>query len=875
MQVFGDTLSTYDIQRAVEDGATVPIYYESRLARLDLDEAEKPHIDAEFEEVTEGEEEAHKEALKSDWSTLEALVGTEKRLGLLARDLVEHFEKRLAVMEGKAMIVCMSRRIAAELYAQIVALRPTWGGADDDAGAIKVVVTGSASDKPILKPHVRSKGARERLAERFKDPKDPLKIVIVRDMWLTGFDAPCLHTLYVDKPMQGHNLMQAIARVNRVFGDKPAGLIVDYLGIAPFLQKALLAHTASGGRGAPSRNQDEIVAVMLEQLEICRDVLHGFDIPGFLAAPPVQRLALLPQAREIVLSQRGSEGLSKDAPPDGYDRFVQASGKLTAAFAAASTDERSENIRDEVAVHQAIRAGLLKLETGRSTSGNDLSHAVRQIVANAVVPTEVIDVFAVAGLPKPDISILSPEFLAEVRGMPHKNLAAELLRRLLLDEVRARRQTNVVQGQKFSEMLEEALRRYRLRTITAVEVIEELIEIVGAMRETDTATSARKLSREESAFFDALAANASAVEVLKDKGLAFIARELTEVVRRTASIDWTQKKSVQAKLRLAVKKVLKAHGYPPDGTQQATILVLQQAEQLKINLTDGASDAPITVSDDAEPVAPETSALPSPLALVDGLISSQANTVLRVKTRRDGFEKALVFLAAVGLALLRQQSGGRVPEKALKAIGRFAGKPLSMGAWFELACAFAAELPIDRSDPVVTSVRALVTDDGKRSTLARTIETEVIPERNVFSHAVTATEEVVAAAEDELKALWAQLERDLDGLRSARLVAVAGMVDADPAAGTVRYQVRELHGSPAHFPIREATLRDKLDEKWTYILRGDRALSLAPVVACMLNEDGAGHGLFLAREVGSAAGQMVETVSLTSGAKRKIKAPAQ
>ncbi len=874
VQVFGDTISRYDIQRAVEDQATVPIYYESRLARLDLDEAEMPRVDADFEEVTEGEEEARKEALKSEWSTLEALVGTDKRLRLVARDIVEHFEKRLAALDGKGMIVCMSRRIAAELHDRIVELRPAWLGADDDSGAIKVVMTGSASDVPLLRRHVRTKGGRERLAERFKDPKDPLRLVIVRDMWLTGFDAPCLHTLYVDKPMQGHTLMQAIARVNRVHGDKPAGLVVDYLGIAPFLKKALATYAESGGKGAPSNQQEEIVAVMLEQLEICRDVLHGFDIPGFLAAPPPRRLALLPAARERILAQRGLEGPSKNAPKDGHDRYLQAAGKLTTAFAAAVPHERCDEVRDEVAFHQAVRAGLIKLETGRSTTGADLSHAVRQIVANAVVPTEVVDVFAVAGLPKPDLSILSPEFLAEIRGMEHKNLAAELLRRLLLDDVRRRQQTNVVQGRKFSEMLEDALRRYRARTITTVEVIDELLEIARAIREGDTASQARQLSREESAFFDALADNASAVDVLKDAGLAAIARELTTVVHRTASIDWTQKKSVQAKLRIAVKKVLKTHGYPPDGAERATQLVLEQAERLKINLSDGASDAPTTlVQDDPAPIPLETTLLPAPLAVIDGLVQSQPNAVLRVKTRRDGFEKALTFLAALALALLRERAGGQVPEVARKAIGGFAGKPISMGGWFELACSLAAALPPDPNDPLATSVRALVTADGKRSDLARAIETEVIPERNVFAHSVTATEEAVVAAEEQLRELWAQLERSLDGLRGARLVARAGVVEADPATGTVRYQVRQLHGNPAHFPIREETLRDKLEEPWTYVLRGERALSLAPLLACVASDDGSGHGLFLAREVGGAPGKSVETVGLVGG-KRKLVVPA-
>jgi type I restriction enzyme R subunit len=876
VQVFGDTISRYDIQRAVEDQATVPIYYENRLARLDLSEAEKPRVDAEFEEVTEGEEEASKEALKSEWSTLEALVGTEKRLQLVAADLVQHFEKRLAAMEGKALVVCMSRRIAAELHDRIKDLRPTWFAEDDDAGALKVVMTGSASDPEQLRPHVRTKARRERLAERFKDPRDPLKMVIVRDMWLTGFDAPCLHTLYVDKPMRGHNLMQAIARVNRVFGDKPGGLVVDYLGIASFLKEALRTYTASGGRGAAADDQERVVEAMLEQLAICRDVLHGFDIPGFLSAAPAVRLKLLPAAREHVLAQKGSEGQGKGAPLDGHDRFLQAAGKLTTAFAAAVPHERCDEVRDEVAFHQAVRAGLLKLETGRRTGGIDLGHAVRQIVANAVVPTEVVDVFAVAGLPKPDISILSPEFLADVRGMAHKNLAAALLQRLLQDEVRTRQQQNVVQGRKFSEMLEEALRRYRARTITSGEVIEALIEIARAMRDGDAAMTARNLSREESAFFDALADNQSAVDALKDAGIAAIARELTEVVHRTASIDWTQKKSVQAKLRLAVKKLLKTHGYPPDGAERATLLVLEQAERLKINLTEGASDAPTTPDGDEPAEAPRAvTALPAPLAIIDGLIGSQANVVLRVSTRLNGFEKALTFLAAVGLALLRERSGGQVPEKARKEIGRFEGKPISMGGWFELACAFAAGLPLDPADPVVTSVRALVTAEGARSDLARAIETEVIPHRNKVCHTVTATEETGAAIEDRLTEIWAQLERAVDGLREARLVALAKTVAADPDAGTVCYQVRTLHGSPAHFPIREETLRSKLEESWAYILRGDRALSLAPVLACVATEDGGGHGLYLAREIeGKAGGKAIEMVGLTSGLKRKVTRPA-
>jgi type I restriction enzyme R subunit len=885
VRIFGDTISQYDIQRAVEDKATVPIYYENRLARLELDEAERPHLDDDFEEVTEGEEEERKEALKSEWSTLEALVGTEKRLGLVAQDLVEHFEQRLASINGKALVVCMSRRIAAELYNAIAKLRPDWAREDDDTGSMKVVMTGSASDIPLLRPHVRSKSRRERLAERFKDPKDPLKLVIVRDMWLTGFDAPCLHTLYVDKPMQGHNLMQAIARVNRVYGDKPAGLVVDYLGIASFLKEALHTYTESGGRGKTTEDHDRIVEEMFEQLEICRDVLHGFDIPAFLSAPPTKRLQLLPVARELVLSQQGKSETVNTAPKkskspapkpplDGHDRYMQAVGKLSAAFAGASGDSRCEEIRNEVAFHQAVRAGLVKLETGKSTSGADLSHAIRQIVANAVVPTDVMDVFAVAGLPKPDISILSKEFLAEVQGMKHKNLAAALLKRLLQDEVRTRQQSNVVVGRKFSEMLEAALNRFRTRAVSTVQVIEELIELAHAMSAGDAAEKKRNLSREESAFFDALAENKSAVDVLKDEGLTLIARELTLVVAKNTSIDWNQKKSVQARLRIALKKVLKAHGYPPDASERAIQLVLAQAETLRINLSEGTSEAAPKGAEEGEAEPKEKNALPSPIAFFDGLVSSQANPVLRVKTRRDGFDKVLVFLAGIGLALLRERAGGTVPEKARKEIAQFAGRPISMGGWFELACNFAAEIPPDPSDPLVTSVRALVTPDGKRSELAQAIAEHVIPDRNVFAHTVTATEEAVAAAEEELMTLWSTLERALDGLRTARLVARVTTMKADLNAKTIQYQVRELHGNPAHFPIREETLRDNLEGEWAYALRGSHALCLAPVVACVANEDGSGHGVFLARELGVAPGKAIETVSLSGSAKKKIPPPA-
>jgi len=435
--------------------------YENRIARLDLSEAERPKIDPEFDELTEAQEEDKKEALKSEWSTLEALVGTEKRLGLIAADLVEHFERRLDGMEGKALVVCMSRRIAAELHDQIAKLRPQWVAKEDDAGAMKVVMTGSSADEPLIRAHVRTKGAREQLADRFKDPKDPLKLVIVRDMWLTGFDAPCLHTLYVDKPMRGHNLMQAIARVNRVFGDKPGGLVVDYIGIATFLKEALATYTESGGKGSPTQEKERILDKLFEHFAICRDAFHGFDVPGFLIAAPIKRLALPPAAREHVLAQKTGAPPEDgpDQPLDGHDLFMSSVSAMTAAFAASLPHPRCEDIRNEVAFYQAVRAGLQKIEGGRRAPGEDLQHAVRQIVANALVTTEIVDIFAAAGLERPDISILSPEFLAEVEGMKHKNLAAALLARLLQDQVRAREQRNVVQGKRFSQMLEDALRR--------------------------------------------------------------------------------------------------------------------------------------------------------------------------------------------------------------------------------------------------------------------------------------------------------------------------------------------------------------------------------------------------------------------------------
>ncbi|MDI3317843.1 MAG: type I restriction endonuclease subunit R [Bacillota bacterium] len=567
-QVFGDYISPiYDIQRAVEDGVTVPIYYESRLAKLELDEAERPRIDPDFEDVTEGEEVERKERLKSKWAQLEAVVGAERRIRLIAEDVVEHFERRLEALDGKAMVVCMSRRICVDLYREIVRLRPEWHSDDDDKGVVKVVMTGSASDPLDWQPHIRNKQRRELLANRFRDPNDPFKMVIVRDMWLTGFDAPSLHTMYVDKPLRGHGLMQAIARVNRVFRDKPGGLVVDYLGLAHELKEALATYTESGGKGRAAIDQEEAVAAMLKHYEVCSDLFHGFDWSQWKTGGYQGRIALLPPAQEHILAQH-----------DGKERLLDAVSNLSKAFALAVPHEEALRIRDDVAFFQAVRAALVKRSAGEAKPEEELDHAIRQIVSRAVAPEGVMDLFEAAGLKKPDISILSDEFLAEVRGMPQKNLAVEVLRKLLEGEISARRRRNIVQARSFAEMLEQAIRRYHNRAVEAVQVIEELIALAKQMREADQRGESLGLSDEELAFYDALETNDSAVKVLGDETLRTIARELVESVRQNASIDWTVREDVRAHLRVLVKRILRRHGYPPDKQEKATDTVLKQAE---------------------------------------------------------------------------------------------------------------------------------------------------------------------------------------------------------------------------------------------------------------------------------------------------------
>lgn len=572
--VFGEYISIYDIYRAVEDKATVPIYYESRLAKLELDERERPHIDPGFEEATEGEEVEHKERLKSKWAALEAVVGTGKRIGLIADDLIAHWESRLEVMDGKAMIVCMSRRICVELYEAIGKRRPGWHSDDDEKGAMKVVMTGSATDPLTWQPHIRNKPRREGLAQQFKNPSDPFKIVIVRDMWLTGFDAPCLHTMYVDKPMRSHGLMQTIARVNRVFKDKPGGLVVDYLGLARELKEALSTYTGSGGTGTTAIDIEEAVAAMRMHYERCSDFFHGFDRSKWKSGMPAERLGVLPRAQEHILA-----GAARQPKPEEYKQlFMQAVTDLSRAFALAVPHPEALAIRDDVGFFQAVRAALAKSSPDRRSSPEEIEAAIRQIISRAIAADQVIDIFEAAGLKRPDISILSDEFLAEVRDMPHKNLAVELLRKLLNNEIRLRSRKFLVQSKSFAAKLEASIRKYQNRAIEAAMVIEELISLAREMREASKRGEDLGLTEDELAFYDALEVNDSAVKVLGEPTLKAIAQELVKSIHGNVTIDWTQRESVRAKIRVAVKRILKRYGYPPDKQEKATQTVLQQAE---------------------------------------------------------------------------------------------------------------------------------------------------------------------------------------------------------------------------------------------------------------------------------------------------------
>lgn len=578
--VFGDYIDVYDIQQAVEDGATVRIFYENRLAKINLKEEEKPRVDAEFEELTESEELTDRQKLKAKWARLEAIVGNPKRIALIAQDIVNHFESRNAVLDGKAMIVCMSRRICVDLYNAIVAIKPEWHSDDDAEGVVKVVMTGSSSDPLPFQPHVRNKPRRKALGERLKDPKDSLKLAIVRDMWLTGFDAPAMHTLYIDKPMKGHNLMQAIARVNRVYKDKEGGLVVDYIGIATDLKKALSVYTESGGKGKPAFDQDEAAEVMMGKYEVVAQMFSeqpadksqpkGFDYKSFFGLTPKEKLYFPIQAANYIL------GLE-----NGKERYINAVTSLSKAFAISVPHPYTIDIRDEVGLFQAIKARIVKVtQSGKTKSDEEIETAIKQILSDAVVADAVVDIFDAAGIKKPDISILSDEFLAEVKGMQHKNLALELLKKLLNDEIKTRQKTNLVQSKKFSEMLESAVRNYQNNLITSAQVIEELIKLAKDIKEADRKGEDLGLDFREFAFYTALEVNDSAVSVLGDDVLRHIARELVDTVRRNTSIDWTVRENVQAKMRIAVKKILRKHGYPPDLELKATETVIEQAKMM-------------------------------------------------------------------------------------------------------------------------------------------------------------------------------------------------------------------------------------------------------------------------------------------------------
>ena len=564
--VFGDYIHVYDMQQAKEDGATVAIYFESRLARLSLKQEELPTIDEEVDELAEDEEESQQARLKSKWAALEKVVGAEPRVARVAADLVAHFAQRQQAQPGKAMVVAMSREICVHLYNEIVKLRPDWHDADPEKGAIKIVMTGSASDKALLRPHIYSGQVKKRLEKRFKDPADPLQMVIVRDMWLTGFDAPCVHTLYVDKPMKGHNLMQAIARVNRVFKDKQGGLVVDYIGIANELKSALKDYTASQGRGRPTVDAAEAYAVLEEKLDILRGLLHGYDYSDFLTAGH----KCLAGAANHILGQK-----------DGKQRFADHALAMSKAFTLCCTLDEAKAVREEVAFMQAVKVILTKRDiTQKKKTDEERELAIRQIIGSAVVSEEVVDIFDAVGLDKPNIGILDEAFLAEVRNLPERNLAVELLERLLEGEIKSRFSGHLVQEKRFSEMLANVVKRYQNRAIETAQVIEELIEMARKFHAAASRGEALGLTDDEVRFYDALAENESAVRELSDETLKKIAHELTENLRKNISVDWSERESVRAKLRLMVKRILRKYKYPPDQQEGAVELVLQQAKAL-------------------------------------------------------------------------------------------------------------------------------------------------------------------------------------------------------------------------------------------------------------------------------------------------------
>lgn len=578
--VFGDYIHIYDIQQAVEDGATVKIYYESRLAKIELSEADQKLLDQRVEEVTEDDELTEKQKRLAKWASKEAVVGSEQRLKQVALDLVTHFENRTSAADGKAMIVCMSRRICVALHNEIIKIRPHWHDTADDKGAIKVIMTGSASDPLDWQEHIRNKPRRKAIGDRLKDPKDSLKLVIVRDMWLTGFDAPCLHTLYIDKPMNGHNLMQAIARVNRVFGDKQGGLVVDYIGIAQDLKKALVIYTEAKGKGQLTFDQSEAVAKMLDFYEIVVDMFGSFDYKKYFQLDPRDKLNFILDASNYILGLKDEDGVT------GKKRFTYNVTRLSQAFGLVGTTPEAKDVRDDLAFFQAIKARFAKFdESGKKKSNEEIETAIRQIINDAIVSKEVVDVFDAAGLAKPTIEILNDEFLEQIKNLPRKNLALELLKRLLNEEIKIRSNTNLVQSRKFSEMLAEAVKRYQSGLIEAAQLIEELIKLAQDIRAADKRGEKLNLRVDELAFYDALADNPKAETILGDDILKAIAHELVDSVRQNTSIDWQLKESVQAKLRVLVKRILRKYKYPPDDLQtgdysESVNKVLGQAELL-------------------------------------------------------------------------------------------------------------------------------------------------------------------------------------------------------------------------------------------------------------------------------------------------------
>jgi type I restriction enzyme R subunit len=580
--VFGDYIDIYDITRAVEDGATVPIYYESKILRLELDEAFREEVDTQFDEITEGVEEERQAYLGSRWSRLEALAGADQRLDDLAKLIVDHFGKRQAALVGKGMIVCMSRRICAALYARLIKLRPDWHSPEDQKGALKVVMTGSAADPQALQPHVRSSAALELLATRYRNPDDDFRLVIVRDMWLTGFDCPSMHTLYVDKPMHGHTLMQAIARVNRIFRDKPAGLVVDTIGIATDL-KAALTYYSDNDRRKTGIDAAQAAQALAEALDVMRSLFFGFRYQPALTGTPQDRLRLLAGAVNHIfgLEASGSEPTDKERTA-ARKRFMDAAAALDKAYKLASGRPEAAAAMEEIAFFLAVRVVLRKLEGGEGTrkTAADLDTAIARLIAQSVASTEIIDVLHAAGLKQPDISVLSDQFLEEMRGLPAKNLAVEALRRLLAGEITSRTRTNIIKNRQFSERLADAMAKYHNRVVDALQVIEELIRIAKQLREEPE----DGLTDQEKALYDALADNPSAVEVMGNDKLRIIASELVQAIRKDAGVDWWMHDNRRAAVRVAVKRILRKYGYPPDLQDAAIKTVVQQAEALAAEL---------------------------------------------------------------------------------------------------------------------------------------------------------------------------------------------------------------------------------------------------------------------------------------------------